>query len=158
MKIGELAKRFNLNPKTIRYYEDIGLLPRPNRTASGYRRYDETTASQLEFISRAKLLGLSLADIREVLAIHDRGEVPCDHVLATIDSELTRLNQRIHELQCLQAQLSTLRKQWSDEAKRRIQTTCLCPIVEEQTTVLIRPFVRRTIEVGCQTRRSTASG
>ena len=60
MQIGDLAKHFDLNPKTIRYYEEIGLLPDPARTESGYRQYDGQAVSRLGFIQRAKLLGLSL--------------------------------------------------------------------------------------------------
>jgi len=53
MQIGTLAKRFNLNPKTIRYYEAIGLLPAPARTTSGYRHYNEAAAARLGFVQRA---------------------------------------------------------------------------------------------------------
>jgi MerR family copper efflux transcriptional regulator len=158
MQIGELAKQSGLNPKTIRYYEDIGLLPRPSRTASGYRRYDETAISQLEFIQRAKLLGFSLDEIREVFAIHERGETPCDRVLASIDAELAHLDERIRELQRLRDQLKTLRGQWSDEARHRADMTCLCPIIEEQTAVAARPKVSRTLDVRRRTSRFTATG
>jgi DNA-binding transcriptional MerR regulator len=147
MQIGTLAKRSSLNPKTIRYYEEIGLLPHPKRTASGYRQYDETALSQLEFIQRAKLVGLSLEDIREVLAIRERGDQPCDRVLSLIDSELAHIDQRIGEMQRLRAQLASLREHWSEEATHRAETTCLCPIIEEQTSIATRPNISRTLDV-----------
>jgi DNA-binding transcriptional MerR regulator len=135
MHIGELAKRFGLNPKTIRYYETIGLLPGPSRTASGYRRYDEAAASLVEFIQRAKRLGLSLQEIRGVLAIRERGEQPCEHVLALVDAELTRIDQRIVELMSFRAELKALRGRWTDEAPRLADASCLCPIIEDGSDV-----------------------
>ena len=145
MLIGELAKRFSLNPKTIRYYEEIGLLPRPKRTASGYRQYDENVVAHLAFIQRAKLLGLSLEEVREILAISQRGEQPCEQVLELIDAELARVDHRLAELTRLRAELATLREEWSEEALRRPGAACLCPIIEEQTAVTMRPLFDRTL-------------
>jgi DNA-binding transcriptional MerR regulator len=71
MRIGELATRFGLNPKTIRYYEEIGLLPRAERSDSGYRLYDEHDVERLGFIRRAKTLGLSLDEIRDILSVQE---------------------------------------------------------------------------------------
>lgn len=73
MRIGELAVHFSLNPKTIRYYQEIGLLPRAHRSESGYRLYDELDAERLNFIRRAKTLGLSLDEIRDILSVEGRG-------------------------------------------------------------------------------------
>ncbi|HXF81665.1 MAG TPA: MerR family transcriptional regulator [bacterium] len=66
MRIGELAKKANLNPRTIRYYEGIGLLPIPPRTAAGYRQYFEQDLERLEFIRSAQALGIALQEIKEV--------------------------------------------------------------------------------------------
>jgi len=60
MQLGELGKRTGVNPKTIRYYEEIGLLPAPARTPSGYRQYTAEDAGRLEFIRSAKALGVAL--------------------------------------------------------------------------------------------------
>jgi DNA-binding transcriptional MerR regulator len=157
MQIGELASRFGLNPKTIRYYEEIGLLPRPQRTTAGYRRYDEATVSRLGFILRAKLLGLSLEDIRDVLAIHERGERPCDRVVTLIDTERARIDHRIEELEGLRAELTALRGRWSDEAMPHPEAACLCPIIEEQTAVAARPTEERSPEPARRRGRATAA-
>jgi DNA-binding transcriptional MerR regulator len=143
MQIGAFAKRFNLNPKTIRYYEAIDLLPAPARTASGYRHYDEAAAARLGFIQRAKLLGLSLDDVRDILAIRERGEQPCARVLALVDAELALLDQRIQELTALRADLTALRRQWAAEPNPAASAACLCPLIEEQTTVNVHPVPER---------------
>jgi len=61
LTIGELAGELQLNPKTIRYYEEVGLLPKPRRSESGYRLYSRYEIERLRLVKRAKLLGLSLA-------------------------------------------------------------------------------------------------
>ncbi len=80
MKIGELARATGVTAKTIRFYEAEGLLPKPQRTYSGYRMYSLEDARRLEFIRKAKRLGLSLGDVRGVLQLHDRSEPTCVHV------------------------------------------------------------------------------
>lgn len=133
MRIGELARHAGLNPRTIRYYEAIGLLPAPQRTAAGYRRYDHTAVSRLGFIQRAKQLGLSLDEIHAILTLHERGEPPCDRVLTFIDAELARIADRIASLARLHADLTTLRAQQAAEASTRVDAGCVCPIIDAQT-------------------------
>ena len=65
--IGELATELKLNPKTIRYYEEVGLLPEPRRSESGYRLYSKHEVERLRLIQRAKLVGLSLAETKEIV-------------------------------------------------------------------------------------------
>src|SRR5690606_16567547 len=73
MRIGELAERLGVNPKTIRYYESIGLLSPPERTPAGYRIYGEDALERLTFIKTAQRLGITLDETREILALRDRG-------------------------------------------------------------------------------------
>ena len=84
MQIGELGEQLGVNPKTIRYYESIGLLPEPARSSSGYRVYDETDAERLGFIRAAQRRGLALDEVREILALRDGGQAPCDYVRTVI--------------------------------------------------------------------------
>lgn len=74
MKIGELAQRAQVNIDTVRYYERQGLLPAPQRLASGYRLYDKGDVSRLRFVRRAKALGFTLIEIRELLALSNHRE------------------------------------------------------------------------------------
>jgi DNA-binding transcriptional MerR regulator len=138
IRIGELAKRFGLNPKTIRYYEAIGLLPQAGRSESGYRIYDEQDVERLSFIRRAKTLGLTLDEIRDILAGQQRGELPCSQVLDLIDRKIRVIDQRVADLVAFRAELSRLRTIWSDKETDVQQVTasaCICPIIEQQTMV-----------------------
>ncbi|HUQ62339.1 MAG TPA: heavy metal-responsive transcriptional regulator [Acidimicrobiales bacterium] len=110
MRIGELAQHVSVNPKTIRYYEDIGLLPVPSRTASGYREYDADDQQRLAFIRAAQRLGFSLDEIREVLALREQGERPCDYVLGVVDRQLNDIDGRIAELHELRSELVRLKE------------------------------------------------
>ncbi len=149
MRIGELAARFGLNPKTIRYYEEIGLLPRADRSESGYRLYDERDVERLGFIRRAKTLGLSLDEIRDILSLQQEGSPPCGQVLDLIDLKSSAIEQRIAELQAFRAELATLRAAWTDEGERwrRAATpACICPIIELQTEVEDHPHAVQEFE------------
>jgi MerR family transcriptional regulator, Zn(II)-responsive regulator of zntA len=114
VRIGELAADVQLNPKTIRYYEEIGLLPAPRRTAAGYRQYSAADRERLRFIAKAKALGFTLREIGELLTLRDGGEEPCsylgqllDHKLAAIEVQLAQLTELRAEFQALRAELAT---------------------------------------------------
>jgi DNA-binding transcriptional MerR regulator len=100
-----------VNPTTIRYYEDIGLLPEPQRTASGYRDYTETAVARISFIRAAQSIGLSLGEIREVLALRQQGEAPCPHVITLLDRRATELAERIAALERMRSELVELADQ-----------------------------------------------
>lgn len=76
--IGDIAKRFGLNPRTIRYYEMGGILPRAKRTETGYRIYSEDAVERMEFILKAKTLGLKLVEIKAIIDLYEKGEIPCE--------------------------------------------------------------------------------
>ncbi|MFA5564695.1 MAG: heavy metal-responsive transcriptional regulator [Acidimicrobiia bacterium] len=108
MRIGELANQLGLNPRTIRYYESIGLLPEPARTPSGYRDYDERAGELLTFIRTAQGLGITLDEIREILAVRDRGQQPCSYVRDLLRQQVDDIDERIAELGRLRNELVTL--------------------------------------------------
>lgn len=129
MRIGELAQRVGVNPKTIRYYESIGLLPEPERTRAGYRLYDEDDIDRLAFIRRATELNLQLEDIREILALREQGQRPCDYVLDTAHQRLDELDNRITQMQRarddLEALIERARDLPDDDAR-------YCPLIEHR--------------------------
>lgn len=129
MRIGELADRLGLNPQTIRYYESIGVLPEPHRTHSRYRVYAEDDLERLTFVRTAQRLGLSLDEIREVLAFRDRGEPPCGYVRQVIDRQVGDLDRRITEMENLRDQLVRLQRRATRVAP---DDACICPILEHQ--------------------------
>lgn len=108
MRIGELAVRAGVPVKTIRYYEDIGVLAPPARTASGYRNYDDTVVDRLTFVRSAQSVGLTLGEIREIVALRDRGETPCGHVTELLQRRAAEIEERIASLQRLQGELRRL--------------------------------------------------
>ncbi len=110
MRIGELAAQSGMTTKTIRYYESAGLMPAPARTPSGYRDYDPEAAGRLRFIRAGQSVGLSLGEIREVLAFRDRGDAPCEHVASLIDQHATDLAERIAALEEMRSDLERLAK------------------------------------------------
>lgn len=108
MQIGQLAKLTNTSTKTIRFYEDSGLLPPPARTATGYRDYGPEIVDRLRFIHQGQAAGLTLQKVRQILAIHDRGEAPCGHVRQLLDSRLGQVRAQIAELVALEGHLNSL--------------------------------------------------
>ncbi|GAC1563521.1 MAG: Cd(II)/Pb(II)-responsive transcriptional regulator [Herpetosiphon sp.] len=127
MRIGALAHDVGLNPTTLRYYEAIGLLPEPLRTKAGYRLYTDADRERLLFIGKAKAIGLSLEEIREILALQRDGEQPCAHVLALLDRKLVAVGDQLRILQEFHMDLITLRT----EAVQTMHTeSCVCGIIE----------------------------
>ncbi|MEU0120558.1 heavy metal-responsive transcriptional regulator [Streptomyces albidoflavus] len=108
MRIGDLAATSGLSAKTIRFYEQSGLLPAPPRTPGGYRDYGEQAAARLGFIREAQGAGLTLAEIRSVLALRDSGQAPCDHVTGLIEQRLGDIERRLAELAATRAALRGL--------------------------------------------------
>jgi len=108
MQIGELADRVGVNTKTIRYYESIKLLPPPERTPAGYRLYGPHDETRLTFIKTAQHLGLSLDEIREILALREAGTAPCEHVRGVLRQQVRDISRRIADLRRLRQELQTL--------------------------------------------------
>ena len=108
MRIGELASRSGISAKAIRYYEGIGLVRAPRRSASGYRDYDNLTVDHLAFIRAAQAVGLSLGEIRSIMALRNGGETPCGYVLDLLRSRSAELDRRIAELRALRGELRLL--------------------------------------------------
>lgn len=108
MLIGELADAAGLPSQTIRFYERRGLLPEPARGANGYRSYDGSTLTRLNFVRTAQAAGLTLAEIGSVIDLRDDGNVPCTHVMSLIGNKLTDVRARISDLSILEAELEAL--------------------------------------------------
>ena len=108
LTIGAVAKRVGVPIDTIRYYEREGLLPAPQRRASGYRSYGEGAIAQLRFIRRAKQLGFTLEEIRELLALsHDR-QLGVKAVKQRAQQRLAAIDARMAELQRVRDGLAQL--------------------------------------------------
>lgn len=110
MQIKELSRRTSLSSKTIRYYEDIGLLPPPRRLPNGYRDYREADVDRVKFVAASRGLDFSLDDIGEILDLRDRREAPCRVVLDLLQQRADEISQRIADLQRLESELRELHR------------------------------------------------
>ena len=130
MKIGEIAKSTGLTTKTIRYYELNRLLEEPERTESGYRLYDTEDVERLEFVKKAKRLGLSLEEIRDILQLHAQRQAPCVHVLALPDQKLDQVDTIIKELDQFRLELMRLRAESQVRLEQLPEEARICGIIE----------------------------
>ena len=129
--ISVLSKQAGVPVKTIRYYEDVGLLPRPSRTASGYRLYVPATADRLQFIKKAQSLGLTLDEIKEILELADRGRCPCGHVQTLLKKRLVELRQKIADLRLIERRVGgAIRQGCPPNFKPR--GSAICPTIQRQ--------------------------
>jgi len=129
MKIGELAADSGVSAKTIRFWEEAGVLPEPSRTSSGYRDYEPAVVDRLTFIRHAQSAGFSLDQIRRVLGIGDSGERPCQHVTQLINQRLSDVEARIADLKSTHSHLRVLARRAADLDPS--QCSGYCSILEE---------------------------
>ncbi|WP_462378782.1 MerR family transcriptional regulator [Pseudomonas sp. Marseille-QA0892] len=106
--VGQLARLTDTKAVTIRYYEQLGLLPTAARNASGYRQYTAQERDRLLFIRRSRALGFSLDDIRQLLGFSDLRQAPCNAVDAKVAEQLQQVRSRIRDLQGLEHELQRL--------------------------------------------------
>lgn len=129
MQIGEVARKAALATSAIRFYEDEGLLPEPERTAAGYRTYDPSVVDRLAFIRAGQAVGLTLAELKEVLEIRDRGEAPCHHVAALVDRRVEEIDERIRELRRLRKDLVSVSATAAEIDPRECPSDSICRIL-----------------------------
>jgi DNA-binding transcriptional MerR regulator len=123
MKIGDLAQAAGVNTKTIRYYEDIGVLPPAERAPNGYRTYDQDAVERVRFIREAQATGLSLDEITSVLELREQGASTCHHVLDLLEHHLTQLDDRIAALESTRGKLEVM----IERARRLDPADCTDP-------------------------------
>jgi DNA-binding transcriptional MerR regulator len=109
MKIQELAQKAGVSAKTIRYYEEIGILPAPARAENNYREYGEQDMNRLRLVAGARRLDLSLDDIQEIIALRERREAPCRVLLERMEQKADEIAERILTLQQMERELRGLR-------------------------------------------------
>ena len=120
----ELARRTGANLETVRYYEKVGLLPPPPRTASGYRSYDDAHEQRLGFVLRARELGFSLDEIRALLRLADEREQPCAEASRLAASHLAEVRAKIADLKRMERVLKDVVMQCGDGTRPD------CPLIE----------------------------
>jgi DNA-binding transcriptional MerR regulator len=132
--IGQLARSSDTKAVTIRYYEQIGLLPAVKRNSSGYRVYSEAERDRLLFIRRGRALGFSLDDVRELLELADHRQASCAAVDAKVEAHLEQVRERLRDLQGLEQEL------------QRLLSCCQGGVIEECRII---DSLSRQIATGC---------
>jgi DNA-binding transcriptional MerR regulator len=108
MQIGDLSRAAGVNIETIRYYERIGVLPKPSRRVNGRRTYADGDARRLGFIRHARDLGFDLADVRKLLALQEQPEASCEDASRIAQAQLEAVESRIRRLRSLRTELSRM--------------------------------------------------
>jgi MerR family mercuric resistance operon transcriptional regulator len=124
MQRAELARRTGSNIETVRYYEKVGLLPEPPRTAAGYRSYDIADERRLRFVLRARELGFSLEEIRGLLRLVDERDQPCAEARDVAAVHLADIRAKIADLKRMERVLKDVVTQCGDG------TLPECPLIE----------------------------
>jgi DNA-binding transcriptional MerR regulator len=106
LTVSHLGAEVGLSAATVRYYERLGLLPAPERSAVGYRQYPKEAVERLRFIKSAQRVGLRLREIAELLAICDQGLCPCGHSEALLRARMAELDAQVAELQAVRGELA----------------------------------------------------
>ena len=128
-QIGELSKHADVPEKTIRYYEEIGLLPPARRSANSYRVYDEADVERLRFIRSARALDFTLQEIAPILAARDRREPPCGHVMELLHDHIGEIETRIDELEQLKRDLTALYEAGRGLPEDVQMRSCVCHLI-----------------------------
>ncbi|WP_047152074.1 Hg(II)-responsive transcriptional regulator [Aneurinibacillus tyrosinisolvens] len=127
-RIGELAEKCSVNKETIRYYERIGLIPKPSRTDSGYRMYSEQMIDRINLIKRMQELGCALNEIEKLLTLFDKDEVRCKDMYDFIVQKLENIQHKIEELKRIEQILLNLKEECPEN-----KDIYGCPIIDTLT-------------------------
>jgi DNA-binding transcriptional MerR regulator len=144
----DLARETGVSSDTLRHYERKGVLPRPARTAAGYRRYPAEAVARVHLVQRALVVGFSLDELARILRERDAGGAPCRSVREIVAARLADLDRRLEELQALRVELRELLGEWDDRLTRtpRRQQARLLDTLGEKPTIervrAARPFGR----------------
>lgn len=108
LTIGQLARQTGTNAATIRYYETVGLLQPPRRSGGNYRYYSAQDQRRLVFVRRARELGFSIDQVRELIALGEQSEHECSSVDDVVKAHIADIARRVRDLQALQGELERM--------------------------------------------------
>jgi len=133
MEIRELVEKTGVSAKTIRYYEEISLLPPLTRKPNGYRNYSITDVDRLRLVAGARRMDIPIAEIQEILYMRDREEPPCIRLLELIAQKREEIRVRIEQLKQMDAELNVLYDLGMSFPKDDIEGKhCVCHLVSEK--------------------------
>lgn len=125
LTIGQVAEQAGVGLETVRFYERKGLIAEPDRKPSGYRQYDESVVDRLRFIRRAKDLGFTLAEIKDLLSLRIDPGSTCSDVKTRAEAKIADISEKICSLQLMKKALLKLSKECQSQG-----ATSECPILE----------------------------
>lgn len=125
LTIGQVARRSGVGIETVRFYEREGLLAQPPRSSSGYRQFNEDVIARLQFIQRAKELGFTLNEIKELLSLRMDGERTCADVRSHAEAKIADIESKIKSLQRMKKALVRMTRECSDRG-----SDSECPILD----------------------------
>jgi MerR family mercuric resistance operon transcriptional regulator len=127
LTIGQVAAQSGVSIDALRYYERLGLLPKPARTRSGYRLYEARMVDRVGFIKRAQSFGFTLDEIKQMLYLETADPHTCSRVLELIERKLADLDRQYEEIKRLRRELSA----YKTECERAITNRQCCPVIED---------------------------
>jgi MerR family copper efflux transcriptional regulator len=127
LTIGQVARQAGLGTKAIRFYESRGLLSPAARGENRYRLYGSEAVDVLRFVKQAQTMGLTLAEIREIIGIRQGGRPPCRHVHALLNEKAQELDRKLQDLLALRRRIRTSLRAWDRSARR---SAVVCPHIE----------------------------
>lgn len=131
LRVAELARLTEVTPATVRYYSRIGLLSPGREPDNGYRSFAPADTRRVDFIRRAQALGLTIDDIKTILAAIDRGEEPCTRVRSLVENRLTSVRHEIEQLEELEQRIARTLTLWNEMDTADYPVEALCPLIEE---------------------------
>ena len=126
MQIGRVSKKIGLTADTIRFYERRALLPRPARSAGGFRQYGEADIELLKFIRNVHQLGFTLREVRELVELRRGRLQPCAPVARRLEYKLAQVSEKVKELQRVKHELEAALRACNKELRKR---TAPCPLL-----------------------------
>jgi len=144
LRTSDLANRIGVQPEAIRYYERRGLLPPPQRGASGYRIYTPDHLERVEFIKKCQTLGFSLDEIRELMELKFLGGSPCQHVRDLLVEKIKEVESQIARLQLFRRELQANAQECEATLKRHAGNDDCCPVLERLGKEPVQQEKRKT--------------
>ena len=131
LKVGAVAKAAGVGVQTLHYYERLGLLPKPSRSATNYRLYSPETVRRVRFIKKAQAIGLTLEETKQILDLKDHGRAPCHRVVELGQKHLQEIEARLRHLRAFRRLLARSVNEWAkDDRPGRVCAGEFCDLIE----------------------------
>lgn len=131
LKVGTVAKEAGVGVQTLHYYERLGLLPKPRRSAANYRLYSPETVRRVGFIKKAQAVGLTLEETKQILDLKDHGRAPCHQVVELGKKHLQEIDARLAQLRTFHRLLARSVSEWGkDDRPGRVCAGEFCDLIE----------------------------